>query len=242
MNETILKKIESFGDVFKKEYRSDWSKEKLIKDWTLSLQFFYDHSFMRGRRDALSIRFKELTINVLRDTIFKNLNYDLELLNNQLAKEGVNNKADRIMVIESIRFIKEIKDNNLTTYFVEKLKIDEQEAYNELIENIKYVGDKITTLYFRELCWMFGVNVKDQKLIFPIDTWVKQIINRLNILDKKRLSKEKLKRIKDSEVKEKAVDICIKYNIDPTKFNAGIWYIGTHSLEIVLKNLEKISV
>ena len=39
---------------------------------------------------------------------------------------------------------------------------------------------------------------------------------------------------------EKAIEVCLQNNIDPIKFNAGIWYIGTHSLEIVLNNLDKL--
>ena len=68
MDKIILKKIESFGDVFKKEYRSQWKKEELLNDWRLSLKFFFDHSFMRGRRDTLSIRFKDKAIEVLEKT------------------------------------------------------------------------------------------------------------------------------------------------------------------------------
>ena len=222
MNVNTLKKIESFGDVFKKEYHSNWNKDELIKDWRLSLQFLYDHSFMRGRRDTLSTKFKNIAINVLRETTFKDLNYDLESLSHQLAEKGVNNNADRIMVIESIKFIRKIKDNNITTYFVAKLKTNEKEAYDE-IRTIKYIGDKIATLYFRELCWMFEVNVKDSKLIFPIDAWVKQIINRLGLLNGEVWSKEKLKNIKDLEVKEKVIGVCLKHKVDiVNQFNLSV--------------------
>ena len=132
MNVNTLKKIESFGDVFKKEYHSNWNKDELIKDWRLSLQFLYDHSFMRGRRDTLSTKFKNIAINVLRETTFKDLNYDLESLSHQLAEKGVNNNADRIMVIESIKFIRKIKDNNITTYFVAKLKLMKKKRMTRL--------------------------------------------------------------------------------------------------------------
>ena len=240
MNKQTLKKIESFGDVFNKTYRSEWTKERLLNNWKDSLQFFYEHSFMRGRKDSLSIRFKDLTIEVLRETIFKDLNYDLEKLDGELVNKGVNNGADRIMVLESIKFIKKIEDYNMTKYFINKLQKNEQEAYNELIEEIKYVGDKIATLYFREICWIFDIKIKNYQMIFPIDTWVKQIINKLGILNGGELSSRELKKIKESEVKKKAIEICLKYDIDPIKFNAGIWYIGTHSLEILLNNLDKI--
>jgi len=239
INQQTLKKIESFGDVFKKEYRSQWKKEELINDWKLSLKFFFDHSFMRGRRDSLSIRFKDKSIEVLERTFFKDQNYPFDNLKEELKQNEVNNGADRIMVLDTLKFIKNLSDYNITNYVVKQLKENEEEIYNEL-KDIRFIGDKIATLYFREICWMFDIKIKNPILIFPIDTWVKQIINRLKILDDKILSLEELKKIKDSKVKEKAIEVCLQNDIDPIKFNAGVWYIGTHSLEILLNNLSRL--
>lgn len=236
----IFKKIESFGNVFEKKYLNNWNKEKILNDWIYSLKFFFEHSFMRGRRDTLSIKFKDKAIEVLELTFFKNIKYDLEQLSKDLEQKGVNNKGDRIMVCDTIKFIRELQNPNIASYIIAKLKKDEQEAYKELIENIKYVGDKIATLYIRDLCWIFDIKLKNYKFVFPIDTWVKQIINRLKILDKKILQSKELQKVREEEVKEKAINVCLENDIDPIKFNAGIWYIGTHSLEILLNNLDKI--
>lgn len=239
MNKELLKKIESFGDVFKKEYRSQWRKEELVNDWKLSLKFFFDHSFMRGRKDSLSIRFKDKSIEVLEKTLFKDQNFSFDNLKEELKQNGVNNEADRLMVLDTLKFIKNLKDYNITNYVVKRLKENEQEIYEEL-KGIRFIGDKIATLYLREICWMFDIKIKNPMLIFPIDTWVKQIINKLKILDDKIWSLSELKKIKDSKVKEKAIEVCLQNSIDPIKFNAGVWYIGTHSLEILLNNLNKI--
>ncbi|MFH1376134.1 MAG: hypothetical protein ABIH25_00705 [Candidatus Woesearchaeota archaeon] len=112
------------------------------------------------------------------------------------------------------------------------MKIDSNDAYDSLIK-IKYIGNKIATLYLRELCWLFDIKPNDYTLIFPIDTWVRQIINRLNILES---SEEKFN---DSEIQKKTIDFCLKNNINPMKFNAGIWYIGKNSLNIVLEEISK---
>ena len=70
---------------------------------------------------------------------------------------------------------------------------------------------------------MFEVNVKDSKLIFPIDAWVKQIINRLGLLNGEVWSKEKLKNIKDLEVKEKVIGVCLKHKVDiVNQFNLSV--------------------
>ena len=98
MNKEILKKVESFGDVFKKEYRSQWIKERLQNDWRYSLKFFFDHSFMRGRKDSLSIRFKDKAIEVLEKTFLKDQESDFENIEKELKQKGVNNKGDRTMV------------------------------------------------------------------------------------------------------------------------------------------------
>jgi hypothetical protein len=240
MDKETLKKIESFGDIFKKEYRSQWNKEQLQNDWIYALKFFFDHSFMRGRKDSLSIRFKDKSIEVLEKTFFKDQNFSFDSLEEELKQNEVNNKADRMMVIDTLKFIKNLDDYNITNFAIKGLKENEQESYDKL-RDIKFIGDKIATLYFREICWMFDIKIKNQMLIFPIDTWVKQIINRLRILDgDKILPLIELRKVKDSKVKEKAIEVCIQNSIDPIKFNAGVWYIGTHSLEIVLNNLNVI--
>ena len=240
INQQALKKIESFGDVFRKEYRSQWKKEQLQNDWKYSLKFFFDHSFMRGRKDSLSIRFKDKSLEVLEKTFFKDQNFSFDKLKEELKQNGVNNGADRLMVLDTLKFIKNLNDYNITSYVIKKLKENEQEVYNNL-KNIRFIGDKIATLYLREICWMFNIKIKNPMLIFPIDTWVKQIINRLKILDGKILSLKELKKVKDSKIKERAIEICLQNNIDPIKFNAGVWYIGTHSLEILLKNLDNLN-
>jgi len=241
MNKELLKGIESFGDIFKQKYRDEWDKDKLLNDWKYSLKFFFGQSFMRGRKDKISDDFKNKTIKVLEKTFFTDSNFSLDKIKEELEKKenGVNNKGDRIMVLDTLKFIKQLPDYNITTYIIRKLKENEQQAYDEL-DNINYIGDKIATLYLRELCWMFDIKPKDYTLIFPIDTWVRQIINRLKILNNRELSLTELKKVKESEIKRKAIDICLKNEINPLKFNAGVWYIGTHSLEIVLDNLERL--
>jgi len=231
MNIAVLRKIESYGDVYKREYLDRWDKKRLLDDWKYSLEFFFDHSFMRGRRDQLSIRFKDRTLDVLRITIFENPQYDLEELTKHLVRGGVNNSRDRAMVSDAIRFIRGLRDSNLTSYFIKKLAENETAAYNEL-DSIQQVADKIATLYLRDLCWMFDIRPRDYNLVFPIDTWLSKIVQRVGLAPPDERS---LKKVKSS-----AVDQLLSYGIDPIKFNAGAWYLGTHSLEVLLDNLERI--
>lgn len=66
-NRKIIKNIERLGERYCKEYLDIWDKDKLENDWWYALNFFFSHSFMRGRRDELSNEYYQFTISALED-------------------------------------------------------------------------------------------------------------------------------------------------------------------------------
>jgi len=65
---TFLMNIERLGDTYCEQLLlKQWDKERLESDWWVALDFFYGHSFMRGRRDKLSNDYWQFTMQVLAE-------------------------------------------------------------------------------------------------------------------------------------------------------------------------------
>jgi len=64
-NKIIAYNLETLGKRFRKKYLTEWENNKLDTNSWQALKFFFSHSFMRGRRDELSIEYYEFTINSL---------------------------------------------------------------------------------------------------------------------------------------------------------------------------------
>ena len=79
----LIKYVVSLGDKYTQNSIQAWDPNILDSDWWNALIFFFEHSFMRGRNDKLSIKYKEFTIksleelfninNVSRKTAYTNL-------------------------------------------------------------------------------------------------------------------------------------------------------------------------
>lgn len=283
-----IKNIERFGERYSKKYLDTWGKDKLENNWWAALDFFFSHSFMRGRRDELSNEYHQFTIAVLGDYFsissqtldksFENLkdkkkffgadiilkfkkekdivrgnsinHEDFEreissrnpLIKTLLTKREVKvkwddtaynkeihlgNDQDIMMVLDVFNFIVSNK-KRIHIYSHLKGKIIEsgiKAAYGELVK-IYAIGDKIATFIIRDIGMMNPEIIKDDfGFAFPVDTWVFKIANKIGC------------KIKDiEEVKECLIRKCKKYEVDPLKFAAGLWFLGFHSLDILLED------
>lgn len=131
----LIKNLEIFGERYKSEHLTIWEKSKLeTKSWQ-ALKFFFSHSFMRGRRDELSVEYYEFTIKVLLDyfntnniedssTFFETLtiskNHDL--FNTDSIKELKNGRSNSIKHPDFENRIK--KKNPLINILTTKTKIE----------------------------------------------------------------------------------------------------------------------
>ncbi|MBC7334405.1 MAG: hypothetical protein H5T85_08160, partial [Actinobacteria bacterium] len=73
----LMKNIERLGERYCRKYLDSWNKERLQNNWWEALKFFFNHSFMRGRRDELSNEYYYFTIRTLED-YFSITNRDLD--------------------------------------------------------------------------------------------------------------------------------------------------------------------
>jgi len=58
---------------------------------------------------------------------------------------------------------------------------------------------------------------------FPVDTWVRQVAKKLKLNDK-------------TDIKTPFISECLTSKVDPLKVAAGLWYMGSHSLDILIND------
>ena len=164
-----------------------------------------------------------LTQNVISD-IWRRFS---ELLKNQLNKKNnplypsiePDNKRlskENSSVIEIV--INKKITPSFTTYFQNQINQDSkiQGAFN-LLKDIRGVGDKIVSLYLRDLVDAMNISldhIPDRYLLQPIDIWVERTIKIL--ATNQSMDREK--------VAKWVVDKAKEYDINPERVNMGIWF------------------
>ena len=64
-NELTLSNLEFFGTVYVREHLGRYYIDVLGTDWWSALGFYFDHSFMRGRRDELSNEYRCFATHII---------------------------------------------------------------------------------------------------------------------------------------------------------------------------------
>lgn len=78
-----------------------------------------------------------------------------------------------------------------------------------------------------------GVIGPDYKMAFPIDTQVVNVAHKLKL---------ELNTDDPEQIRSYFIERCGRLNIDPLKVAAGLWYLGSHSLDILVEHLEEIDI
>jgi len=228
-----IKKVGEYGQRYKEEFLANdiENRSRLLGDWHDGLDFFFRKSFYRGRKDEISDVFRERALEViqefdLRKNIRKFKSSEFEKL---LQEHGVNNNVDRRMVCQTTELVKDKGGLNIVSYSVDQIEKGQvSKVYNELCE-IYGVADKIATFFLRDLAIIFELEEKigQQDYIYfqPIDTWVRQVAERLKIID--------MKENNTSTIKDKIIEATLGEKVSPLLFNAGAWYIGKHSFDLL---------
>ena len=161
------------------------------------------------------------------------------LRNDNKVSESLNNYKDIIMVLGVLNFVsKETnKGNNITNYFIEKIKIGSVKECYDHLTGIKFIGPKIASFYLRNLAYVHNISISEiskenLKYFFPMDTWIRQVCQKVGIIDNNKL--------KEFTVREKIISKCSDNEINPLIFNQGCWVIGYFSFNLLI-NLLKMS-
>lgn len=161
-----------------------------------------------------------------------------------LEANGVSKRGDRLMVASLINFIESSEEKNLVKMIIQKIKSKKlEEVYNEL-DGIWSIGSKIASLILRDIVYIYKLEPYLDKESYyylqPVDTWVHQVSKELKLID---LEKAKDKNGKSKIYEDEAKDItdkCFEFGVNPIHYNQGAWYVGSNSLQILLKNVEMI--
>jgi len=251
-------KIIGFGERFEREYLSkaylehkNINIERLRDDWWEALKLFLTRAFYQGRRDEVSERVEKEILGVLRryfDDLsergnnFKTLkasnwNFLKRILKGKIGRGKIGRGRDIDMTIDALEFISRLPEKNIVCYSIEMIEKGKlKELWCNLQKSksrhgIRSVGPKTASLYLRDLVIVLGLQQKisynDLVFLQPVDTWVMQIAKKIGIKEKE-----------DENVRREIIKICQERE-SAIRFNEGAWYIGTHSLEILLEMLLK---
>jgi hypothetical protein len=92
------------------------------------------------------------------------------------------------------------------------------------IRSIRQVGPKVVSLYLRDLDFLYNLGLPFS-YTQPVDTWGSQVLSRVGICSDEDSNTVKL---------DKLLTACEKANVDPKMVNAGAWYLGKNTFDILL--------
>lgn len=258
--EPFLKQFEK--DALSYQYarlRYDGTREDIVNDWWLSLISFYDRIFYQGRRDALSSKFKLATVKALEEFLGEDKESNLKELSSQgllewknygytkgreptepyfhelrdaLDSKRTGKGRDKEMVIDTLKFIAELDGFNVLRHTIKRVSsVEIQQHYRELTK-IRQIAQKTSKLWLRDIIVIYELEdhleQDDIELLIPVDTWVKQVALKMGIIDDA---------IQPEKISKEIVKICNANDICPIRFGAGLWIIGSHSLELLLERI-----
>lgn len=224
-----------------------WDLNEILNNWWSETCFFLSFTFYQARRDKLSGRVEQTALkelkkyftgkkNELKELIMQDLKPLRLSLAQVIGRGKIGKGRDIEMILSALNYIYKIPENKIVSYSIEKVKKKyTSNLFKELKENIHQVGNKVSSFYLRDLITIFSLDkylLKDDYVfLMPIDTQVKKFALKTRIITNEKE--------KDANIRQKIVDYCIKFKVNPLRFNQGAWFLGAHCFDILLENLEK---
>ncbi len=216
--------------------------EAAREDWWIALKFWFGCSFMRGRRDALSVRFMEAAVEATAKILgdgertepdrvkqaardgwlnWRQTAHTTQPFLSALANNGVNNSMDRKMVADSLAFVIDLPELNIVAWAISEIEQGRLRLVFYRLQRIHGVAEKLASLFLKEVVHTYDLGARctaaDYQYVFPIDTWVETVCIRLGLFEGDESLEEKTFR---------ALAACELCNVDPIRFNQGAWYLG----------------
>lgn len=249
--EQILAALEIMGKRYIREFilGEGWDSSRLISDWYYSFKFFLSKIYFQGRNDSLSDRYLKNMKTCLdryflpnptdiletlwrnhyipHDPEWKNFSTDNSLLWQQFDGQ-MGKRRDREMVMDVLRYIYSIPDHNILNHSIREIEARRiREHRNEIME-LWGIGPKTSAFYLRDVIFLFNCELipEEARELQPIDTWVRQVVDSLrDSQTDDHLSTEEWLVRHGGAARNSAL------------LNAGMWYLGKHSFDLVLKLL-----
>jgi hypothetical protein len=257
MNQEYLKKIARFGDEYRQLFLfSKYQADAVATDWWQAILFFFGRAYYQGRKEIVSMKVHEAAVGVLnrtfangnRDAVYEEMKSDnWRKLTNELelviGKGKVGKPDDIKMTTETLRYVGSLPSKNIVAFSVAEIRAGRlREHYNNLQASksdngIHSVGSKIASFYLRDVVSLFAlesfVSSEDLVLLQPIDTWVRKVSVKIGLVGNQNED--------ENLIRQRIVEACNLAQLSSLKFNQGAWFMGYHSFEIVLRNLEVIN-
>ena len=225
-----IRTLEDYFSISNQNLDRDYEKIKEQKEYfnkKCILKFKKEKNIGRGNsikhRDFRNeIAEKNPIIKLLITPAKLEIKWDNETYNKKIF---LGNDEDVMMVLDVLKFIS--NDNKNIYNYLRNTIVNSgvKTAYEELTK-MRAISDKIATFTIRDIGLInSGIVNKDYEWAFPVDTWVSKIARKLGCNDKGI-----------EEIKQYFTEKCKDTDIDPLKFAAGIWFLGVHSLDILLEN------
>jgi hypothetical protein len=136
------------------------------------------------------------------------------------------NDEDVMMVLDTLKFICDERRRNIYSYIKHVIQEQGIRAIYRELDDLHGVGDKIASLVIRDIGLLNpGLIQGDYEYAFPVDTWVGTVTKKI------RCTAEDGKGIKQYFIQR-----CKEESLDPPLVAAGLWHLGSHSLDILLDN------
>jgi len=236
-------------DILEYKYVRNASLDKAYRRLTRDRKYFdkrilLDFKRSRNLMKKNSIKHQDFKSNIAsKNPIIKLFVTSREVeieWDNEIYRKTVSlgNDTDIMMVLDVLKFISsEPQRRNIYTHLKHLMEKEGIKNVFDMLVSSEFRGisDKIASFTIRDILMMnprVEIDREDYLMAFPIDTWVTKISKKMGF------DSEKIKKIKTYFLEK-----CINYRIDPLKFNAGLWYLGFHSLDILLEeSLGKIKL
>ena len=104
----------------------------------------------------------------------------------------------------------------------EELRDGKVQDSHGLLKNINGVGDKIASLFLRDVALVYGIAPdQSRELLQPIDRWVKRYIYHWEQDDS----------LKELECAHWIVERSLTAGVSPERVNAGMWHFGARVVD-----------
>jgi len=159
--------------------------------------------------------------------------YPISQPNGKTKQSRTGKERDREMTVDTLKFLTknlQERDYNMLKYAIHMIRNREtRKLYSRLVE-IRQIGDKTASFFLRDVVTIYGLDDQlsegDYILLQPVDTWVRKVSTKLGLTTEKT---------SDNELKSLIIKACLDNNISPMKLNQGMWYLGSHSLDLIFK-------
>ena len=136
------------------------------------------------------------------------------------------------MVIDSLRLVSQLKryNHSLIKYTIDNVTNENLSHIYDKVTGIRYVGPKTGSLFIRDAVVIYQLEDyledNDYQYVQPVDTWVRQMCEHFGWIEENTKT-ENVVKIMTQE--------CKKADVSPLRFNQGLWYLGSHALDLLLE-------